>query len=59
MNFLQRISKTRQQAETANFATKPKVDTTRTLAKTMEEEKVIKVPEVVKNIGLEKYNVSK
>lgn len=47
MNFLQRILKTKR-------AEGPTVVTTRTLAKTMKEERVMKVPEVVKNIGLEK-----
>ena len=46
MNFLQRILKTRKKEQT--------VVTTRTLAKIMKEERVMKIPEVVKNIGLEK-----
>ena len=52
MNFLQRILKTKRAEELAKK--EPTVVTTRTLAKTMKEERVMKVPEVVKNIGLEK-----
>lgn len=47
MNFLQRILKTKRAEEST-------VVSTRTLAKTMKEERVMKVSEVVKNIGLEK-----
>ena len=60
MNFLQRMVKARQQQEDeiAKMLEKSKkestVETTRTLSKTMQEERVMKVPEVVKNIGLEK-----
>ena len=46
MNFLQRILRKRKQEQI--------IVTTRTLAKTMISERIIKVPEVVKNIGLEK-----
>ena len=52
MNFLQRILKTKKTEKP--IKNEPTVVTTRTLAKTMKEERVMKVPEVVKNIGLEK-----
>jgi len=52
MNFLQRMLKTKRAEEPAKK--EQTVDTTRTLAKKMKEERIMIVPEVVKNIGLEK-----
>jgi len=52
MNFLQRILKTKRAEKP--IKNEPTVVSTRTLAKKMKEERIMIVPEVVKNIGLEK-----